>query len=337
MGSFLVGAGFSSVDELVGFAEMSHGNFDISRWPPIGDGQKMKIRLQAGSTRNDLEISFVEPWFLDRKLSLGVDLYHRTAAYYSDDYELQTAGARVSLTKPLGPFLRGTLSYSLENYDVYDVTVPTNTAFLSTQEGARLKSTVGASISRDTRDRFFIPTRGNKSTLSVEFAGLGGDVETLFAEARTAQYWPMWNDHILSVRGAFSTVEAYGSGEVPVFDRLYLGGPRTLRGFEYRDISPRDPLNKNEPYGGQSSWFVSTEYTVPLWSKIRGAVFYDIGAVGLDTLDFFDPEINSNYGVGVRFDLPMFPLRLDYAFPHLTDRFNEDAGPRWNFSLGYTF
>jgi outer membrane protein insertion porin family len=133
-------------------------------------------------------------------------------------------------------------------------------------------------------------------------------------------------------------VESYGDEDVPIFDRLYLGGPRTLRGFDYRDVSPRDPLpGYNEPIGGLSSWFASAEYTVPLWSKIRGAVFYDIGAVGEDTLDFLEPEMNSNYGIGVRFDLPMFPLRLDYAFPHLTDEYNENAGPRWNFMLGYTF
>ncbi|QHI68510.1 outer membrane protein assembly factor BamA [Tichowtungia aerotolerans] len=338
MGSFLIGAGFSSVDALVGFAELSHGNFDIKHWPPVGDGQKMKVRVQAGSSRNDVEVSFVEPWFLDRKLSLGVDLYHRTAEYYSDDYDLETTGARVSLSKPLGPFVRGTLSYSLENFDVQDITAPSN-SFLATQAGSSLKSTVGATVSRDTRDQFFIPTRGNQSSISVEVAGgpLGGDVETVLTEAKTSQFWPLWNDHVLNVRGSLSSVDSYGDEEVPIFDRLYLGGPRTLRGFDYRDVSPRDPNNNNEPYGGRASWFASAEYTVPLWDKIRGAIFYDIGAVGEDPFEFFDPEINSCYGIGARFDLPMFPLRLDYAFPHLTDEYNENASPRWNFMLGYTF
>lgn len=338
MGSFLIGAGFSSVDSLVGFGELSHGNFDIGRWPPVGDGQKMKIRVQAGTSRNDVEVSFVEPWFLDRKLSLGVDLYHRNASYYSDDYELETTGGRVSLSKPLTPFIRGTLSYSLEGFDIHDVTAPSN-SFLAAQEGSSIKSTAGVSISRDTRDQFFIPTRGNRSSISVEFAGgpLGGDVETIFSEAKTSQFWPVWNDHVLNIRGTVSSVESYGSEEVPIYDRLYLGGPRTLRGFDYRDISPRDPNNNNEPYGGQSSWFASAEYTIPLWTKIRGAFFYDIGAVGEDTFDFLEPDMNSCYGIGARFDLPMFPLRLDYAFPHLTDDDNEDANPRWNFMLGYTF
>ena len=342
MGSFLIGAGFSSVDSLVGFAELSHGNFDISRWPPVGDGQKMKVRVQAGTTRNDVEISFVEPWFMDRKLALGVDLYHRTATYYSDDYALQTTGGKVSLSKPLGPFVRGSLSYSLENFDIYDVTAPSNT-FVRSQEGSYLKSTVGVSLTRDTRDEFFIPSRGNRTTIRAEVAGgpLGGDVETVFVEARTSHYWPVWNDHVFNLRGSISSVDALGDEEVPIFDRLYLGGPRTLRGFDYRDVSPRDyeltGSTYDEPIGGKSSWFACAEYTVPLWSKIRGAMFYDIGAVGEEPSDFAAAELNSDYGIGARFDLPMFPLRLDYAFPHITDENNTGAGPRWNFMLGYTF
>ena len=339
MGSFMIGAGFSSVDSLVGFAELSHGNFDINRWPPVGDGQKMKIRVQAGSERNDLEISFVEPWFRDRKLALGVDLYHRTAGYYSSLYELQTTGGRLSLSKPLSPFVRGTLSYSLENFDVYNVSTNAPTEIVD-EEGVRLKSTVGLSISRDTRDQFFIPTSGNRSSVSVEFSGgpLGGDTEIVAFEVKSSQFWPLWKDHVLNLRGELRTVDSYGDGEVPIFDRLFLGGPRSIRGFEYRDVSPRSAdVGSDEPVGGQSSYFASAEYLVPLWSKIRGAVFYDLGAVAEEAFDFLEPEINSSYGIGARFDLPMFPLRLDYAFPHLTDENNQDASPRWNFLLGYTF
>jgi outer membrane protein insertion porin family len=339
MGSFMIGAGFSSVDSLVGFAEVSHGNFDIRRWPPVGDGQKMKVRVQAGSERNDLEVSFIEPWFLDRQLALGVDLYQRNAGYYSDFYQLLTVGGRLSLSKPLSPFTRATLSYSLESFDVYDVST-TAPSEIAAEQGVRLKSTVGFSISRDTRDQFFIPTRGNRTSASVEFSGgpLGGDTEIVAFEARSSHFWPLWKEHVLNVKGEIRTVEAYGDGEVPIFDRLFLGGPRSLRGFEYRDVSPRSvDVGSDEPVGGKSSWFATAEYTVPLWSKIRGAAFYDVGAVSPDTLNFFEPAINSSYGIGARFALPMFPLRLDYAFPHLTDDDNEDAAPRWNFLLGYTF
>jgi outer membrane protein insertion porin family len=337
MGSFLIGAGFSSVDNLVGFAELSHGNFDIKRWPPVGDGQKMKIRVQAGTERKDAEISFVEPWFLDRKLALGADLYHRDADYYSDEYKLRTLGGRLSLSRPLSPFVRGTLSYSLEQFDVYDVTTNAS-ARIQAEEGIRTKSTAGASLSRDTRDQFFIPTRGNYSSASAEFSGgpLGADTDIYFLEVKSSQFWPLWNGHVLNLKGAIRTVERYGdSAEVPIFDRLFLGGPNSIRGFKYRHVGPRD--DQDEPIGGRSSWYATLEYTVPLWSKIRAATFYDIGAVSEDSFDFSTPDVSSSVGVGARFDLPMFPLRLDYAWPLDTDQYNADEGGRWNFLLGYSF
>ena len=357
MGSFLVGAGFSSVDSLVGFAELSHGNFDINRWPPVGDGQKMKLRVQAGTQRTDLEVSFVEPWFMDRKLALGEDLYYRTASYYSDDFDLQTLGSKTSLTKPiLDPFTRGTLSYSLEQFTVDNISAPkahtetntnhgvttTNTyddAFVWGDEGATLKSTVGASISRDTRDQFYIPTKGNLSSAGINLSGgpLAADESIYLLEAKSSQFWPVLGDHVFNLKGEIRTVDSYGSSDhVPIFDRLFLGG-NNLRGFDYRDASPRDPNNHNEPMGGLSSWYGTAEYTVPLWSKVRAAVFYDIGAVSLNAFDFSTANIDSDFGIGARIDLPMFPLRLDYAIPQITDKNNTGAGGRFSFLLGYSF
>jgi outer membrane protein insertion porin family len=340
MGSFLIGAGFSSVDNLVGFAELSHGNFDIKRWPPVGDGQKMKIRVQAGTERQDLEASFVEPWFRDRKLALGVDVYYRNAEYYSDDFDLQTLGSKTSLTKPiLDPFTRGTLSYSLEQFNVDNISAPTN-AVVWEDAGKHLKSTVGAGISRDTRDQFFIPTKGNYSSAGVELSGgpLGADEDIYLLELKSSQFWPVLDDHVFNLKGEVRTVDSYGGGEdVPIYDRLFLGGPRTIRGFDYRDVGPRDPNYPSEPIGGLSSWYATAEYTIPLWSKIRAAVFYDIGAVSETSFDFFSADINSSYGIGARIDLPMFPLRLDYAIPHMADKYNDGADGRFSFLLGYSF
>jgi outer membrane protein insertion porin family len=339
MGSFLIGAGFSSVDSLVGFAEMSHGNFDIKRWPPVGDGQKMKVRVQAGAERQDLEVSFIEPWFMDRKLALGVSLYSRSADYYSNDYSLGTTGGSVSLSKPLSPFIRGKLSYSLEQFDV-DVNSGA-VSEIDEEDGKRIKSTLGMSVSRDTRDQFYIPTRGNRTSVSAELSGgpLLGETDIYFLEVKSSHFFPVMKEHVLNLRGAIRFVESYDGDEVPIFDRLFLGGPRSIRGFPYRDVGPRseDTGRDDEPIGGKSSYYGTAEYTVPLWNKVRGATFYDIGSVNESAFDIGSDHLNSSYGVGVRFDLPMFPLQLDYAFPHITDDENDDAGARWNFLLGYSF
>jgi outer membrane protein insertion porin family len=336
-GQFSAGVGFSTVDSIVGYAELSQGNFNWKTWPPIGAGQKFKIRLQLGSQRNDIDISFIEPWFLDRKLSLGVDLYHREARYFSDAYDQKNDGVRLSLGKPLSRFTRGTLAYTIEQFEVFDVQASASPA-IKAEEGKRLKSGVNFTWSRDTRDRFFNPSRGNKTTITPYFAGgpLGAETDIYGAKIRSGQYWAPFGGTVLNLRGQMETVESFGDSEfVPIFDRLFLGGPNTLRGFEYRDVGPKE---NGEPTGGNSSAYFTLEYTVPIWSKIRGAVFYDWGVVNNEAFDFDTFGYNDNWGIGIRLDLPGFPLRLDYAWPitYYEDQ-GQDGNGRFNFQIGHSF
>ncbi len=336
-GQFSAGVGFSSVDSLVGYIELSQGNFNWRTWPPIGAGQKFKIRLQLGTERNDIDISFVEPWFLDRKLSFGVDLYHHEYRYFSDAYDQKNNGMRYSLGKPLSRFTRGTLAYTIEQFDVFDVEDSASDA-IKGEEGKRLKSGVDFTWSRDTRNRFFNPSRGNKTTITPYFAGgpLGGETDTYGGKIRLGQYWEFFGGTVLNLRGQIESVDYFGdSDHVPLFDRLFLGGPNTLRGYEYRDVGPKDV--NGEPIGGNSSLYATLEYTVPIWSKVRGAVFYDWGVANLDSLDF-DPSLyNDDWGIGIRLDLPGFPLHLDYAWPMTYDEKWQDGKGRFNFQIGHSF
>ena len=337
-GRFMAGVGFSTVDSLVGYVELSQGNFDWRSWPPIGAGQKFKIRLQLGTQRNDVDISFVEPWFLDRKLSFGIDLFHRESRYFSDAYDQKNNGMRLSLGKPLAPFVRGTLAYTLEEFEVFDVQDSASDA-IKAEEGKRLKSGVDYTLSRDTRDRFFNPSRGNKTTVTPYFAGgaLGGQTDLYGAKVRSGQYWPLIGGMIFNLRGQVETVEHFGDTEfVPIFDRLFLGGSYTLRGYEFRDVGPKDP-DTGDPLGGNSSAYATAELTYPIWKQIRGAVFYDWGFVNVDALDFNPSLYNDNWGLGIRLDLPGFPLHLDYAWPITYDEDWHDGKGRFNFLIGHTF
>ncbi len=345
-GQFGAGIGFSSVDSLVGYVELSQGNFNYKTWPPVGAGQKFKVRAQLGTQRNDLDISFVEPWFMDRKLSLGLDLYHRESRYFSDAYDQRTDGARISLGNPLSRFTRGTLAYSIEQFDIYDVAATASQA-IRDEEGKRIKSGVEYTWSFDSRDRFFSPTRGNRTTVSPYVAGgpLGGETDIYGARVRSTQYWPLLWNMIFNLRGQAETVEAYGDSKeqattygegVPIFDRLFLGGSYSLRGYEYRDVGPKDPAT-GEPVGGNSSAYATAELTYPIWNKIRGALFYDWGFVNVDTWDFNTAGYNDNWGIGLRFDLPGFPLQLDYAWPITYDEKFQDGNGRFNFLIGHTF
>lgn len=339
-GQFSIGAGYSSIDELMGFVEMSQGNFDLFNWPNFtGDGQKLRLRTQFGRLNENYELSFVEPWFLGRKLSLGVDFYDTKLSNLSDYYSQQRFGSAVTIGKPLKWFFfhRVDLRYSLERVTIFDVT--TNAApMIQSQEGGHNVSTLKPTFTHDTRNNLFIPTRGNKTTLSARLSGgpLGFDTDVYGFEGETTSYFPMIFDHVLSLRIWAATVQEYGDDDdVPLFDRLFQGGARNLRGFKYRYVGPYQDGN---PIGGKSSGLGSIEYTVPIYpNMIRVAGFYDIGNVWLDAFDFDVLKYCSDIGIGLRIDVPGFPIRLDYAWPLEISGDVERTSARFNFWLGYGF
>jgi outer membrane protein insertion porin family len=341
-GNFSIGAGFSSIDEIVGFVEVSQGNFDLFNPPYFtGGGQKVRLRLQVGTERQDYQLSFVEPWFLGRKLALGLDLYHRDLEFVSDEYDEVRTGGRLSLTRALGSdFLIGSVSYTLENVTIDNVS-PTASTNIMNEAGTRLVSKIGGSLTYDTRGAGFLPERGQRTELSGELAGgpLGGETDFYRLELRSAWYFRgLSRGHVLELTGRIGVVESYGdSVSVPLFDRWYLGGLYTLRGFDYREVGPKDATG--EPIGGNTYWFGSIEYSVPIIERLRFAVFYDIGMVYQDAYSFTDVSgsgsYNDNFGFGVRLNLPIGPLRLDYGIPINSDRFNESSG-QFQFGVGYT-
>jgi len=336
MGRMSVGASFSSIDKLVGFFEVAHGNFDLNSWPPVGDGQKINFRSELGSERQDFRVSFTEPWFLDRKLALGVDLFSHESQYLSGDYDQKNRGASVSLTRPLGPFKRLMTSYSLENYEIYNLDDDAS-ATIRAEKGSWTKSSVNVALSRDTRDNYLIATRGSRTRLSTMVAGsvLQGDIDIYSVQLRSSQYWNPWFNHVISLRERIGVVDYYGNSErVPIFDRFFLGGPFSMRGFDYRDVGPVD--EEDEPIGGNTMGFASAEYTIPVVEGIRLAGFYDIGMVWRNAWDV-NSSINSDVGTGIRFDIPMFPIRLDYAWPLQADEHNDKDSGRFSFAIGHVF
>ena len=135
--------------------------------------------------------------------------------------------------------------------------------------------------------------------------------------------------------------DGIGSRDVPFYDRYYLGGLYSLRGFRYRSVSPRQ-AGFSEPIGGDTYWFASAEYSIPIFQQerergvaVRLAAFYDIGSVGAGPYNPNIGDFNDNWGIGLRLNLPIGPLRLDYGVPIHHDRFNSGTG-RFQFGVGYT-
>ncbi len=359
-GNFTLGAGFSSVDSLVGFAEITQGNFDLFNPPTFtGGGQKIRLRVQLGTQRQDYEVSFVEPWFLGRKLSLGVDLYHRELDFQSVNnlYSEQHTGGRISLTRALGSdFLIGGINYTFEDVDIilnngvnasywdyqggpppiqvyHPATAPN--AILN-ETGNSLISQFGVSLAYDTRNNAQLPTRGQRTELTADFAGgpFGGDHDFYKLELKTHWYFRgLFSGHVLELLGSTGVADGFNGDTVPFYERFYLGGLYTLRGFGYREISPRE-AGFTEPVGGNTYWFGSAEYSLPIIERLRFAVFYDVGAVQSSAYSYDFSNYSDNWGVGLRLNLPIGPLRLDYGIPIHHDQYSGSSG-KFQFGVGF--
>jgi outer membrane protein insertion porin family len=335
-GSLNFGAGFSTIDNLVGFVEMTQGNFDLLNWPNFtGAGQKFRARIQYGTSRKDFILSLTEPYFLDRRLSLGGQLFFNEADYLSDVYAQRTYGFSIDTRKAIGAFGAVSLQYRLQSNEIFDVASNASPAIVA-EEGVVTESRITTGFVYDTRDNPFLSRRGQRVTLTPYVSGgfLGGDTQIYGFDLEFAQFFHLWKDSILQLQGALGTVETWGDGDhVPIFDRLFLGGSNDLRGFAFRDVSPRDIIG--EPLGGKSLARFTIEYTMPIIEKARAAIFYDTGFVNAPSWDFSTSHVVSDIGIGLRLDLPIGPIRIDYGIPIQKDVYGGSG--RFNFNVGYQF
>ncbi|MEI7435579.1 MAG: outer membrane protein assembly factor BamA [bacterium] len=348
-GQFMVGAGFSSIDQIIGYAEISQGNFDIRGWPFVGNGQKAKVRVEVGSNRRDLIVSFVEPWFLDRKLSLGVDLYYQQRQY--DNYNQNRIGSALSLGMSLGGPHRLDWVYRIERVDTSDIADTNGYVYVDNSgktnlfnfvESPRTESSLAATWSRDTRNSVFLPSRGTRLYATSMLMGgpMGGDTELYQMDVGVAAHVSPWWGHILNGRVRAQVVDGLtGSDQVPVSERLFAGGFRTIRGFQYRWVGPKGVAVDNgdvRPIGGQTLAIATVEYTIPIISKLRFATFVDAGNVWFDPYETDFSRIAVGAGFGIRLNIPGFPIRLDYTWPLQLDDPNTRT-ERFSFAVGYGF
>ena len=327
-GTINFGAGFSSIDDLVGFVEVSQTNFDITNWPSLtGGGQRFRTSARVGTSRKDFSVALTEPWFMGQRLALTGEGFYRELLFLSDYYDQTEFGGAVSLRKPLGEFASATVEYRPEQVDI-DVTNDASEELLA-EEGKFFSSVIGFDFAHDTRDSLFLPRKGHRLVAGVD-TGVGGDVSATTVALSASQHINGPWDTILSLNGRYANV----SSADHIFSRQFLGGANNLRGFDYRDVGPKD--ENGEPLGGDQAWNATVELTFPLVEKIRPAIFYDVGEVSGGP-GRFGGGTNSNYGLGVRlFILGGAPVRLDYGIPIDSDAFNDSSG-RFNFTMGYQF
>ena len=335
-GSLNFGLGFDSNQGLVGFAELNQGNFDITNWRTFtGAGEKFRARFQIGTLQTQALISLTEPYFLDQRLAIGQEVYYLDSQFYSNVYNERNYGFDVFVRKPITNFLAARLQYRLQDTDIYGVS--TTDPLVLAQAGNTLESRVTFELTYDKRDNAFLTRKGTRVDFSTYVAGgpLGGDVQIYGFDLIASQYFLLPFDTILLFDAEAATVANWGSGGfVPIYDRLYLGGANNLRGFKYQDVGPKDQFG--DDLGGNSLARLTIEYTIPIIDRVRAAVFYDTGFVNAGSWSFGTNNVNSDFGFGLRLNLPIGPIRIDYGIPIQADKFNNSSG-RFQFSVGYQF
>jgi len=339
-GNLTFGAGFSSLERAVIFVELTQGNFDLFNHRSFfqGDGQKMRLRAQIGSQSSEFIVAFEEPWLFEQQLAFGFQIYRTQTDFTSSIYDELRFGFEVYFRRRLIGLIEGRLSYRYEIVDIFNLS-PGASLPIQALAGKTKVSKVGMTFLRDTRDSLITASRGSRLEFITEVAGgpLSGDVDYYRLEGRVAKYMPVfkWQKQVIEILGRTGIVQEYSdSPTVPFYDRYFLGGPTTLRGFEFRDVGPKDRYG--EPIGGKTYMFGSIEYSMDVVHPLRIAAFYDVGFVNRGAYDWDPSGYNDNWGIGVRFFVMGSPLRIDYGIPLTTDPRN-NRGNQFNFSFGTRF
>ena len=232
-------------------------------------------------------------------------------------------------------FTRLSISYA---YDVGDISNIDDDAASSIKdmEGTNIKSSISPGLRYDSRNRIFNPTEGSLHRVSVEYAGLGGDIGFTKYLAETGWYFPLFLKTVGFVHGEAGYVTQNGDGKLPDWERFYLGGINSLRGFDWREVHAVD--KNGDDIGGDKYVQFNIEYLIPLFMKagIFGVIFYDTGNVYGDdeSIDFAD--LRQTTGFGFRWFSPIGPIRLEYGYI-LDPKEGESTGGRWEFAVGTAF
>jgi outer membrane protein insertion porin family len=323
-GIFSIGGGYSSADSFVGTIDLTQRNF-------LGKGYEASIRIRAGALTQQGIISFTDPWFLDRPLSAGFDIYSTTRVY--TDYTYASTGAAIRFSYPFEDYWRWHLGYRISRDNIGHVSDTIVSPELLEQKGTTVTSMVSVSVTRDSRDNYQAPSRGGQAGVTLDFAGLGGDAKFVKAVASASYFKPIWFGHILSGRIEGGYAFGWGDREVPIFERFFLGGPNSLRGWKFRQVSPVDATGF--PVGGTTEILGNAEYLIPLPFGLRLAGFFDVGNVYASGTRIDSSSLRSDVGAGVRWLSPFGPIRLDYGIK-LDRKAHEDLGA-FQFSVGSAF
>ena len=327
-GNFSIGVGYSSVDSFMFMSEVSQNNF-------LGKGQRVGLKANISGTSNQYSFNFTEPHLADSELLFGFDLYNWMREY--DDFTKDSQGFGLRFGYPVWEEWKMSTGYSFEDSTLSDVAENASLIIKQSMD-INITSALGLGFSRDTRDKMTDPGSGSLYAVNSKYAGgfLGGDADFTKFEGSASLYHKLPWETTFHYKLAAGYTFANSGGKLPVFEKFYLGGMNSIRGFKASNISPRD-LGTGEKIGGGKMWYSNVEWIFPLVKDagLKGLVFFDFGNVYDVDTDWDFSEIKKSVGAGFRWLSPMGPLRLEWGYNLDPNEFEVQSN--WDFSLGGSF
>lgn len=336
-GELSFGAGVSSVETFLAFAEISQRNFDWLNWPRFtGGGQSVSLRGRMGSLTRDYEFSFVEPYLFNRPYALGFNLYDTTHFKNNTAFDENRLGFSVNLSKAFTDYVRSGFAYTMENVKLKDLSdgAPDDVTKYAKNT---LLSRLRWFISRDSRDNMLNPMQGSFLSFSSELIGtvLGGDADYYILQASASKFYNINKKHVFEFKLRLGTGSGFSStNRIPVFDRFYAGGLGSLRGIDVRRVGPQE---NGEAVGGESLLVFNTEYTFPVIQNFKGAWFIDLGTVAPESYNLGTKHFAATTGPGVKINTPIGPVAFYYGVPLRKPDDDKNKWGRFEFSFSRGF
>ena len=331
-GDLSFGAGFSTSSGPLGNITLRERNL-------LGRGQDLRLSFSLSGASSEIDLSFTEPYFLDRPIAAGFDIFRTTRDLNSLDFEIQRIGASLRAGYDLTEHTRQVVRYTFERKEITDVDDDASAAARDEDE-TQFRSILSQTLTWDRRDNRFDPTSGWLIGYENELAGLGGDTRFLKSTVEATYFIPVMDRVTLSIGGEAGIMTGLGQ-DTNVSDRFLLGGTN-FRGFEAGGVGPRD-LDSDDAIGGTRFYRGTIELAFPIGVpeefNVRGRWFIDAGSLW-DSDDAPGNVVDDNAlrittGPGVSWESPFGPLRLDFGFP--IQKEEDDKTEIFSFSFGTQF
>jgi outer membrane protein insertion porin family len=327
-GTFNVSVGYSTTEGAIIGGSISQNNF-------LGTGRKLYFNAGVGDITNNLSASIVDPYIFDLNLSAGLGFTHYTREMDSYDYKI--TGGNLSFVRPMTEFTKLITRYKYEKTKINNIDVDASQT-IKDQAGTSSTSSVTVGLNRNTIDNIMNPSKGSNAEISFELAGgpFGAENDFYKSIAQYGKYIPagFWNSTFF-VKGTAGAIRGYNGKTIPIYEKFYVGGLQTVRGFKYGEAGPMDEYG--DPIGGKNQLFFNLEWIFPIYMPmgLKGVIFFDVGHGFDKSKGFLLDGAKTSAGTGIRWFSPFGPVRLEVGF-NLNPKKDEKRSV-FDFAIGSQF